>query len=268
MFKLTDGYGSCSLFRFLIRAFVEWVYFTPKPKIFPEPAKHRPYVEAIFGSNIVCLLLHVFSSKPEAGEAMRGYLHGGILIDFVGQEGPISKARLIFLDFLTLALQLLVLAAFLERQNLRTPMTSPGATSTTAAAANTESTSEGQDHDSEERGLLRSDSNHLEDIELQPLTSSAGRTGGDEDGERDELLSESQHLDVQNSINHPLDAFYTGEHVITDLHILDSIRNQWWQPGGSSSGDSSSSTAAMAASLAGSRLGVRLRIGGRELGSS
>ncbi|KAI9879685.1 MAG: hypothetical protein M1830_007631 [Pleopsidium flavum] len=261
-------YMDCSLFRFLIRAFVEWVYFTPKPKMFPEPAKHRPYVEAIFGSNIICVLLHIFSAKPEAGEAMRGYLHGGILIDFVGQEGPISKTRLIFLDFLTLALQLLVFAAFLERQNMRIPITSSEATSTAAAAATAESTSEGQDLDSEERGILRPDPNTFDDIELQPLTSSAGRTGGDEDGERAELLSEPQPLDVQDSINRPLDAFYTGEHVITDLHILDSIRSQWWQSGASTSGDSSSSTAAMAASLAGSRLGVRFRIGGRELGSS
>lgn len=198
---------------------------------------------------------------------MRGYLHGGILIDFVGQEGPISKTRLVFLDFLTLALQLLMLAAFLERQKQKAPASSPEPTSTTGPGENAGS-AEGQDHDLEERGILGSDPTTSEDIELQPLTTSVVRTGGDEDGERDELLSESQHHDVQDSTNHPLDAFYTGEQIVADLHILDSIRGQWWQSGGTSTSDSSSSTAAMAASLAGRRLGVRLRIGGREFGSS
>ncbi len=213
------------------------------------------------------MLFHMLDPQPEAGEASRGYLHGGILIDFVGQEGPISKSRLVVLDLLTLALQLLVLAAFLERQKLRTPTTSAEGSTGATTAGTTEAGLQGQDHDSEERGVLRPDPGSSEDIELQPLHSSAGRTGGEEDGERDELLSESQQLGVQDSSNHPLDAFYTGEHISTELHILDSIRSQGWLTGEGGVEGSSSSTAATAASFASSRLGIRMRFGGNGLGS-
>ena len=260
--------GSCSLFRFLLRAFVEWFYFTPKPKIFPEPPKNRPYLGAILASNITCILLHLISPRPEAGEALRGYLHGGLLIDFVGQEGPITKSRLLFLDILTLALQLLVLTAFLERQNLRTSMTESGAPSDTAAATDAEATPYGQDHDSEERGVLRSDAGAFEDIELQPLHSSDGRTGGEEDGERDELLSEPQGLNSQDSTTHPLDLFYIAEHTVTDLHILNAVRTQRQLSIFNTGNDSGPSAAATAASLASNRFGIRMRIGGSGLGSA
>ena len=183
--RLMDIDRSCSLFRFLLRAFVEWFYFTPKPKMFPEPPKNRPYLGAVLGSNIICIFLHAFSPRPEAGEASRGYLHGGLLIDFVGQKGPISKARLLFLDLLALALQLAVVTAFLARQSIKSFMPDPGAPSDAAEGSDAEATSEWQDHDSEERGVLRPDPGIFEEIELQTLHPSAGRTGGEEDGERD-----------------------------------------------------------------------------------
>ena len=184
------------------------------------------------------------------------------MIDFVGQEGPVSKSRLIALDLLVLTLQLLVFAAFVERQNLK------AFTMTHGAASNTESNPQTQDHDSEERGILRSDPSISEGIELQPLHSSSGRTGGEEDGERDELLSQPPRHNVHDSANHPLDVFYTGEHAITDLHVLNSIRSHWRLSDVSGSSDSGPSAAATAASLASRGLGVRMRIGGRELGSS
>lgn len=262
------GSPSCSLFRFLIRAFVEWFYFTPKPKIFPEPPRNRPYLGAVLGSNLICIFLHAVSSRPEAGEALRGYLNGGLLIDFVGQEGPISKSRLLGLDLLTLALQLLVLTAFVERQNLKTSMTAPGDSSDAGAATDADTNPQAQDHDSEERGILRSDPSIFEDIELQPLHSSAGRTGGEEDGERDELLSESQGLNSQDSTTHPLDAFYTGEHAITDLHILYAVRTQRQLSMFNTGSDTGPSAASTAASLASNRFGIRMRFGGSGLRST
>lgn len=263
-----DGSSSCSLFRFLLRAFVEWFYFTPKPKMFPDPPKNRPYLGAILASNIICIFLHFVSPRPEAGEAARGYLHGGLLIDFVGQEGPISKSRLLFLDFLTLTLQMLVLTAFIERQSLKSSMTGPTASRDTATGTDADTSAQGQDHDSEERGILRSDPSAFEEIELQPLHSSAGRTGGEEDGERDELLSEPQGVDLQDSTTHPLDAFYTGEHAVTNLDILNAVRTQRQLSIFSTGSDAGPSAAATAASLASNRFGIRMRIGGSGLGSA
>jgi hypothetical protein len=190
------------------------------------------------------------------------------LIDFVGQEGPISKSRLFVFDLLTLALQLLVLTAFLERQKLKTSMTASGDLSDTGAAVDADASLQGQDHDAEERGVLRSDADTFEDIELQPLHSSVGRTGGEEDGERDELLSEAQGLHSRESTTHPLDIFYTGEHNGTNLNILNAIRTQRQLSMFNTGSDSGPSTAATAASLASNRFGIRIRIGGSGLGSA
>ena len=190
---------------------------------------------------------------------MRGYLHGGLLIDFVGQEGPISKTKLVLLDILTLALQLLMLSVTLERSKMRDSdiiISASGASTTTTPH---------QDHDSEERGLLRPDPTIIESIQLQPLP---GRTGGDEDAERDELLAEPLPTSLTDPTEHPLDTFSTGEHMIVNLHILDTIRSQWWQYGSlntTTSDSAAASATGAAAATEGRRIGFRLRIGGREL---
>lgn len=194
----------------------------------PPPAA-RPYIGAIFSTNLLCLLLHILFSPPAAGEATRGYLHGGILIDFVGQESPVSQTRLVSLDILTCTLQLVVLAAVLERRKIATLSISPSGADEPLPSP---STSQGQDHDSEERGILRPTSS-TEDIELQPLSS--GRTGADEDRERNEL---SPHTSSQRSAvhedpgttavdEHPLDRFHSGQHVLADMYLLDVVRTQW-----------------------------------------
>lgn len=96
-----------------------------------------------------------------------------------------------------------------------------------------------QDHDSEERGMLRQDLGYTEDIELRDLHhTSSGRTGGDEDRERDELLIGADIAAEQ----HPLDPYYTGEQVIANIHILNTIRAQW-QATGVAAGESGASAA-------------------------
>jgi hypothetical protein len=223
----------------------------------------------------LCILLHVISKRPEAGEATRGYLHGGIFIDFVGEKGPISKIKLVAFDLLTLLLQLMMLAVLIEWQNLKSTSSAP--TTTTGAAAPTGTT---QDHDSEERGVHRVDrplsvvppvGGASEDIELQPLRrSTTGRTGGEEDGERDELLAEPS--DVRSSPNaHPLDSFYTGGVVVADLHLVETIQNSWWQyqtalPA-SSATTSSDQPSTRYFHFPGGRLAIRMRARGERGGA-
>ena len=45
----------------------------------------------LFGSFVLGLLPHLLFSVPSAGEPTQGYLHGGLLIDFIGQRNPPSK---------------------------------------------------------------------------------------------------------------------------------------------------------------------------------
>lgn len=239
---------SISFFKFLLRALPHWFYFTPKPSIFPPPSPtHRPYIGIIFGNNIFCVLLHLLFRPPAAGEATRGYLLGGLLIDFVGQESPVSRWRLLALDALVFALQILILGATLERKKL--------------AVENvdvlTEEVEEArQDHDSEERGMLRRDNTVQEGIELQDIRhTSSGRTGGDEDRERDELPESDEGTEPRD--RHPLDPFLTGQAVIVNVHVIDTIRSQWHFTT-ENSGEATASGAAAVAAVAGRTLSYRL----------
>lgn len=115
---------------------------------------------------------------------------------------------------MTLVLQLLVLAVTVERSGPVTKGGEEGVGSNYEIAG----ARQRQTQDAEERGVLHSSelASSSEDIEMQPLHH--GRTSADVDGE----------LDEQGSGNgHPLDTFNSGQHIIVDLHILDTIRSQW-----------------------------------------
>ncbi|KZF25987.1 DUF1746-domain-containing protein [Xylona heveae TC161] len=312
-------YLDCSFLRFFLRAFTQFFYLTPKPAIFPEAPKNRPYVGAILTTNILCMVLHILLTPPEAGEAARGYLHGGLIIDFIGQLGPSSKVALVLLDCLILLLQLFMLSTFAEQQHFKdssssSSSSSPSRITTTSSPTHRQRTRLHQTLDAEERGLSASD------IEMQALSahsssssspsssspsppaagtsssqaqhhpetssSSAGRTGGDQDGERDELLAEPSP-DAGTSSS--WDAYTSGEAVIADLYLLDTMRNPWRAFEGqeqgeaavSSSSDSPSSSfpAFNAGGVRGlsfaerlararqqrTRLGIRVRLAGRDI---
>ena len=173
---LADFRPSCSFLRFLLRAFVQFVLLTPKPSIFPDAPHARP-LGMILGTNLVCLLSHAYFSRPEAGEATRGYLHGGLAMDFIGQKGPISKTHLLVLDLLVLLLQLVNLGVVAVKKKASAAAEAPvHSTSTTTRTAGTRGEPVGGDQqtlDDEERGQLRSDHQPV-DIELQDLNPSTG----------------------------------------------------------------------------------------------
>jgi len=124
------------------------MFLTPKPNFIPPMPQHRPYIGAIFGPNIICLFLHLFTARSEAGEAMRGYLHGGVIIDLIGQKGPTSKFHLVVLDVLVLALQCFMLSVHVERERLAAIM-SALVQGTPADQPRVEAVAS-QDHDAEE----------------------------------------------------------------------------------------------------------------------
>lgn len=219
---MTDIF-SCSFFRFILRVLFQVMFLTPKPKFVPPTAKHRPYIGALIGGNVICLLLHIFTHRPEAGELTRGYLHGGIIIDFIGQKGPTSKFQLVVMDLLITALQCFMLAVHVEETRLKEVLNTPESSFPLPATVNTT-----QDHDAEERGVSRVAGTSSEDIELQDL--SGLRTDEDADelrghGEQDQLLSET--VDPEGEDGGALDLYYSGNVVVGDFHILHTLRNQW-----------------------------------------
>lgn len=232
--------NSCSFLRFVLRAFVQFLLLTPKPPVFPEQPEDRPVVGAIFTTNAICLFCHIYFAAPSAGEATRGFLHGGLAMDFIGQQGPSSKIQLVLLDILVVVLQLVLLAAGTLRKRLKDKASSatPASTSTTpstntAAAPTTTTTAPAapatqpstQDLDSEERGVRRSMEQH--DIEMQTLnpsgtaTSPAASTA--EPSAHDALLANTA---APATDEHIFDAFHSGQIVLADLDIWRTIKEQ------------------------------------------
>lgn len=57
-----------------------------------EPHPGKRLVIFVLGSNVLLILWHLLSHLPTPLDYQNGYLHGGILIDFIGQ----SKARFLY----------------------------------------------------------------------------------------------------------------------------------------------------------------------------
>lgn len=150
---------------------------------------------------------------PDAPEETGGYLHGGLFIDFIGQSAPVSRLRLVIFDTVLMFLHLIMLGLTIERVRLGSgPFSSP--TGPTAAG----NTNNGQDHDAEERGIRRGD------VDMHyPLN----RT--EDNVERTELVAEPVDDGSEQPArgSHPLDIFASGEALILDMGILNTIQDQW-----------------------------------------
>ena len=258
-----------------MRAFVQFVLLTPKPSIFPEPPQSRP-IGMIIGTNILCFILHAYFARPEAGEATRGYLHGGLAMDFIGQKGPTSKLHLLCLDVLVLLLQVLHIGILTVKKKARAAAESP--TTTTTSAPRTVPTAPSQQNlDFEERGQLRSDHQQV-DIELQELNSDGATArqhisrepdGPEEDTGGEERQRLLQTTETPRSDRHIFDAFNSGEIMVADLNLYKIMKEQFMlsreavENAQSASGSTSGSSSA---SFAGTGLNFRIRIGNRILG--
>lgn len=215
-----------------MRAFVQFVLLTPKPALFPE-APDRPFLGGIGITNFICILAHIWFSAPSAGEADRGYLHGGLLIEFIGQKGPTSKTHLVLLDFLVLLLQIVHMSAYILRQRIKDNVAagSPPTAAETEAPAQAESAGQSLDH--EERGVRRSeDRERGQDIEMDRLTAT-GTAEEPESSEREALLATTEL--PKRSDTHIFDAFGSGQLVVAELDLARTVRDQIldYQKGGS-----------------------------------
>ena len=132
------------------------------------------------------------------------------------------------LDLLCLALQLVMMCLTVEKHVLQGKRRIGGAADRSPLDASRQRAGEAQDLDAEERGMLGSEG--ATGIEMQDLgRRSRGRTGGDEDRERDELLA--QELQEEERDEHPLDVFHTGDYLLVKVHVFDTVREQWQASG-------------------------------------
>jgi hypothetical protein len=172
--------------------------------------EHKPYLPLILLCFTVNFLLHLTYPTPSAGEDTRGYLHGGLMIDFIGQQGPTSKWKLAGLDICILLLQLVMVSVHVKRRQAKKTVAQISAGSMETSEEQGESqpveadAARGQDVDAEERGVLRR-TDTLSDLGMDP----------DED---DALLpaAEGVHTDA-------LDVLISGQCVIGEFSLIDTL---------------------------------------------
>lgn len=141
------------------------------------------------------------------------------MIDFIGQQGPTSKWKLLALDACFFGIQLIMVSVTVKKRDLKknlvrssgtAPARSPTGGDQTATdggdAADTTNDAREQDADAEERGLLR-------------RTDTLSDIGAEEFDEEDVPLSNS-------TITGPMDALDTlisGQAVIGDFTLIDTL---------------------------------------------
>ncbi|RPA81398.1 DUF1746-domain-containing protein [Ascobolus immersus RN42] len=208
-----------SLLLFLFRgSMVQLSFLTPKPAVLPPVPLHRLVLISIIGSAALCFLIHTLSDAPSAGEASGGYLHGGILIDFIGQATPISRVRLALLDTFVMFLQLIMLSTTLSLRSL------------------THKKVRRQDLDSEERGVHR-DSLDLESgtSGLGPGATAAAAATGESptNSETSDTTDEESPLFNSEPPAEELDNLYeayAGELVVAEVRLVEMCKNLWFGP--------------------------------------
>lgn len=245
---LTCPYISISLLALLIRVVFHYILLTPKPPLPPPfqpfPPSPPPSFSLISLTNLIPFLMHTFTRSPSASEAARGYLHGGILIDFVGQA-PVSKLRLVVLDFVVFGLQLVMMTLVLERRELGPPAGTP--TDGYAPPTSPRRRIGTQDHDAEERGVLlpSSASSAIAELDDRQTSFRGGRTEGAAQ-DRDSLDDDNSNSDspVATNEQHALDGFHSGQYVVANLHLMSTIRDEWMRHSrdAASSGSAASGT--------------------------
>ncbi|KAK9479887.1 hypothetical protein V1514DRAFT_303521 [Lipomyces japonicus] len=105
-----------SLMRLLLRSVIQLNYLTPKPFSLPQTAKSKIITMIVLGSNLYCFIVHLFGSLPASREASGGYLHGGLTIEFIGQQTTTSRLKLLFSDIIVVLLQITIFQTTLNIQ--------------------------------------------------------------------------------------------------------------------------------------------------------
>ncbi|CAG8936113.1 unnamed protein product [Penicillium salamii] len=225
-------YMDCSILLFALRAIIQLILFTPKAPPF-EPTRNQPFIGGILTSNLICIFFHAFFIRPEAGEETRGYLHGGLFIDFVGQV-PVSTLRLLSFDLLIFLVDIVMLALTIERVNITgtsTPASSDSSPNANADSSQETTVSQSQDHDAEERGVLRQEDGHETSPSTHNSTESSPHSSIDEEAEEERTNLLADPADIQSPIIargcHPMDTFASGEAIIANVRFFGTLRDQW-----------------------------------------
>lgn len=214
------------MFRFALRAAAQSLYLTPKDESLPVAIPStRAHVILVVLPNFICILLHMFGSLSVGTEEHRGYLHGGMVIDFVGQTPYMSRLYYIFIDVMLLFLQSLMMTIHNERESLRVTLKTfrPLPSARVADGASARSL---EDIDTEEQGMPREESLSLRmddgnDIELRELN---GDGTSIMENERVDDCEPPPSESTGEGQSYLADVLNSGTGSLGDYHILNTMR--------------------------------------------
>ncbi|KAG5748709.1 hypothetical protein H9Q70_008630 [Fusarium xylarioides] len=220
-------YMECSMFRFILRSVGQYLYLTPKHESFPFLMPASPiHVCLVLIPNIICILLHIFVSLPVGPDYHGGYMHGGLVIDFIGQRPPTSRIYYVLVDVMILAVQCLMLTVHTERERLRVTLKTfrPMVPDVAQEMGPTI-----EDLDAEERGVSRDMPGSLpadeeDGIELQPLRSTSTTEEANSTSGESEPSARESPID-EPTWSHLSDVLSSGNAIIGEYHVLHSLHN-------------------------------------------
>ena len=171
---------------------------------------------------------------PKGTEASRGFLHGGIVIDFIGQTPPRSRLILLAFDAFILAIQSLMLAVHSQREALRGAVKPNRGSIDFLPELRRQlrlQTLDGEERRERRRRRRRRrrerrDSNAntpYQDVEMGAVLDNMEETNHtDEDDETTSLISEPAMS--SNSGRQLSEIYASGTAMIGEFHLLQSIR--------------------------------------------
>lgn len=223
-------YMECSMFRFVLRAAGQYTYLTPKAESFPfHIPPSRGHAMGVLIPNVICILLHLFCALSTGPDYHREYMHGGVIIDFVGQKPPKSRLYYILADLAIVLVQSLMLTIHAERERLRI-MLKTFRPASPDQAREIMSMPTIQDLDAEERGVSRDmaastmDETNEHDIEMQPLRR-ASDADDTNDASPDSGPASRESPTPDESSRSPLsDSMSSGNAILGEYHILHTVR--------------------------------------------
>ncbi|UKZ79503.1 hypothetical protein TrVFT333_007258 [Trichoderma virens FT-333] len=175
-----------------------------------------------------------FGSLPTGPDYHRGYQHGGMVIDFIGQMPAAYRLYYLMADLLILFLQCLMLTVHNHRESLRValktfrPLLSEVLLEPIAGRT-------AEDLDAEERGVSRHVPgmmiNETDEIELQQLDRQGDGEGSEERNEQPGAAGGDGSDEPPRT--HLSDIMSSGNAVLNEYHIIHTIKNAAVNTGGS-----------------------------------
>ena len=197
------------------------------------------------------LFIHFFSAPPSASEVTRFYLHGSILIDFIGQRaigGWRATLRLCILDILVAVLQVVAVGVVSCMQQPKDESEDNKTSSHLLDLARANRMFEQERRGARIRATSPNSTRRLgefrrqkwrqarergEDIEMQPLRRRASDAFELDDIDEEEQIGDQEEEEEdfyrESSPQSVVDIYYSGQAVVADLNLVHVVKQQLWE---------------------------------------